>query len=211
MVRAIFSLAKKLDPCIVFIDEADGIFRCREKDDKSYQRDLINQFLREWDGISGGMNDTSGFMMMATNRPSDLDPAVLRRLPRRILVDVPTRDDRQEILNIHLKGENLADDCDINAIADMTPSFTGSDLKNLCVAAAFAAVYEDVFGTSAMPLDSLIKEKKKGKKSKKKEGPRRTLHQRHFEKAMEEINSNVDTAAIAKIKQFGKMYREKAH
>ncbi|KAI9868008.1 MAG: hypothetical protein M1830_005704, partial [Pleopsidium flavum] len=71
-VKAIFSLAKKLSPCIVFIDEADAIFGSRGASmNRTSHRELINQFLREWDG----MNDLSAFIMVATNRPFDLDDA----------------------------------------------------------------------------------------------------------------------------------------
>src|SRR5579862_9450037 len=86
-VKAIFTLAKKLSPCVVFIDEADAIFGSRSSHaNRTSHRELINMFLQQWDG----MNDLSAFIMVATNRPFDLDDAVLRRLPRRLLVDLPT-------------------------------------------------------------------------------------------------------------------------
>ncbi|KAI7682565.1 AAA-domain-containing protein, partial [Hortaea werneckii] len=76
MVRAVFSLAKKLSPCVVFIDEADAIFGSRSgAGNRNTHREIINQFLREWDG----MDDHGVFMMVASNRPFDLDDAVLRR------------------------------------------------------------------------------------------------------------------------------------
>ncbi|KAI7576056.1 AAA-domain-containing protein, partial [Hortaea werneckii] len=106
MVRAVFSLAKKLSPCVVFIDEADAIFGSRSgAGNRNTHREIINQFLREWDG----MDDHGVFMMVASNRPFDLDDAVLRRLPRRLLVDLPVAKDRESILGIHLKNEALDD------------------------------------------------------------------------------------------------------
>ncbi|KAH0536830.1 hypothetical protein FGG08_006328 [Glutinoglossum americanum] len=210
LVRAIFSLARKLEPCVIFIDEADAVFRRRTSDDDCYHRDLVSQFLREWDGVNGGAK--GGFVMAATNRPSDLDPAVLRRLPRRILVDVPSAEDREAILRIHLKDEILAPDVDIAALARDTPSHTGSDLKSLCVAAAMAAVYEELCGgidaTSDIPLVDI--RRRKGGKAKRKGTSRRTLHARHFEHAMQEIRVGIDNPSISGIKQFGKMYRDNA-
>jgi SpoVK/Ycf46/Vps4 family AAA+-type ATPase len=81
--------------------------------------------------------------MIATSRPWELDRAVLRRLPSRILVDMPTLEDREAILKIYLKHENLALDVDISDLATAAQSFTGSDLKNLCVAAALNCVWEE--------------------------------------------------------------------
>lgn len=139
-VRAIFSLAKKIAPCVVFIDEADAIFGQRSNSGtRTTHREIINQFLREWDG----MNEKSAFIMVATNRPFDLDDAVLRRLPRRLLVDLPTEQDREAILNIHLKGEQLAEDVSVAKLAQKTPFYSGSDLKNVCVAAALTCVREE--------------------------------------------------------------------
>ncbi|KAK8248475.1 ATPase family AAA domain-containing protein 1-A [Phyllosticta capitalensis] len=139
-VRAVFSLARKLSPCVVFIDEADSLFGTRAGGKhKAHQKDTLNQFLKEWDG----MNDLSVFIMVATNRPFDMDDAVLRRLPRRVLVDLPTEKDRESILKIHLKGEQLDDSLDLADIAKRTPFYSGSDLKNLCVAAALNCVKEE--------------------------------------------------------------------
>ncbi|KFY67832.1 hypothetical protein V496_01382, partial [Pseudogymnoascus sp. VKM F-4515 (FW-2607)] len=139
-VKAVFSLAKKLAPCIVFIDEADAIFGDRGAgSQRTSHREIINEFLREWDG----MNDLSAFIMVATNRPFDLDEAILRRLPRRLLIDLPVEKDREAILKIHLQGEELEDGVDLATLAANTPFYSGSDLKNLSVAAALACVREE--------------------------------------------------------------------
>lgn len=145
-IRAIFTLAKKLTPCIVFIDEADAILGSRGgSSNRTTHRELINQFLREWDGMTA----TSAFIMVATNRPFDLDEASLRRLPRRLLVDLPTEKDREAILGIHLKDEQLADDVSLSDLASQTPFYSGSDLKNVAVAAALACVREEFDATAA--------------------------------------------------------------
>ncbi|KAL8690151.1 MAG: hypothetical protein Q9224_004474, partial [Gallowayella concinna] len=147
-VKAIFSLAKKLTPCIVFIDEADAILGSRGgSSNRVSHRELINQFLREWDG----MGELSAFIMVATNRPFDLDEATLRRLPRRMLVDLPTETDREEILKIHLKDERLDSEISLSKLAVDTPLYSGSDLKNLCVAAALSCVREEYDTANASP------------------------------------------------------------
>lgn len=140
VIRAVFSLARKLHPCIVFIDEADAIFGNRKSGDKKFVRSMINQFLMEWDGLAA--NPRSPFMLLATNRPFDLDAAVLRRAPVHIHIDVPTSTERCGILNLLLKDEILADDVNTLTLAKLTPSYTGSDLKNLCVTAALICVDE---------------------------------------------------------------------
>jgi len=196
-VRAIFSLAKKLSPCVVFIDEADAIFASRGSGtNRNSHRELINQFLREWDG----MTETSAFIMVATNRPFDLDDAALRRLPRRLLVDLPVEKDREDILGIHLQGEALDPSVSLAQLAVQTPLYSGSDLKNLAVAAALAAVREE----------NVEKAKHTG------EGeyafpPKRTLHRRHFDKAMEEISASVseDMSSLGAIRKFDERYGDR--
>jgi SpoVK/Ycf46/Vps4 family AAA+-type ATPase len=83
-VKAIFSLARKLSPCVIFVDEVDSLMNKRGSDSSTKShREIINQFMVEWDGL---MSDNQGVIVMAaTNRPFDLDDAVLRRMPRRIL------------------------------------------------------------------------------------------------------------------------------
>jgi SpoVK/Ycf46/Vps4 family AAA+-type ATPase len=140
-VAALFSLAQKLSPCIVFLDEADSIFGSRDAlaDRTGSHRQTLNQFLKEWDGL----NSSNVFVMVATNRPFDLDDAVIRRLPRRLLVDLPTQADRKAILRIHLEGEQLDESVDLDDLAKRTPFYSGSDLKNVVVSAALACVKEE--------------------------------------------------------------------
>ncbi|KXJ89642.1 P-loop containing nucleoside triphosphate hydrolase protein [Microdochium bolleyi] len=150
-VRALFQLAKKKSPAVIFIDEADALLGSRGGGgggggggSRGSRRETLNQFLREWDG----MEQTKAFIMVATNRPFDLDEAVLRRLPRRLLIDLPTEKDRAAILGIHLKGETLDGGVDLAQLAKQTPLYSGSDLKNVCVAAAMAAVKEEIEGAA---------------------------------------------------------------
>ncbi|KAL4920198.1 hypothetical protein BDW62DRAFT_24278 [Aspergillus aurantiobrunneus] len=196
-VKAIFTLAKKLNPCVVFIDEADAIFRSRTGNgSRASHRELINQFLREWDG----MNDLSTFIMVATNRPFDLDDAVLRRLPRRLLVDLATEQDRLAILKIHLKDEKLDSSVDLAELARRTPLYSGSDLKNLCVAAALACVREE----------NSLAQQHTGKDVYQYPA-RRTLTWPHFIRGMEEISASIseDMSSLSAIRKFDEQYGDR--
>ncbi|GAB7337334.1 hypothetical protein MBLNU457_g2688t2 [Dothideomycetes sp. NU457] len=198
-VRAVFSLARKLSPCVVFIDEADALFSSRGgSSNRTTHREIINQFLREWDG----MDDQGVFMMVATNRPFDLDDAVLRRLPRRVLVDLPVAKDRESILKIHLKDETLEADVELPKLAERTPFYSGSDLKNLAVAAALNAVREE---------NELLEQKKKDNVADFKLPARRTLSQKHFDKAIQEISASIseDMSSLNAIKKFDEQYGDR--
>jgi SpoVK/Ycf46/Vps4 family AAA+-type ATPase len=87
-VKGVFSLARKLAPCVVFLDEVDGIFSARRGEGSAgggggSKREVMNEFMSEWDGIVS--NNRGVVIMGATNRPFDLDDAILRRMPRRVL------------------------------------------------------------------------------------------------------------------------------
>ena len=195
-VQALFSLAKKLEPLVIFIDEADALLASRADNDRRTHRETINQFLREWDG----MNDTNAFIMVATNRPFDLDEAVLRRLPRRILVDLPQQEDRLAILKILLRGEHLEPSVDLDALSRRTILYSGSDLKNLCVAAAMAAVREET-----ELADKLIAD---GSGAQPVYPERRTLRADHFEHALKEIGASIsdDMKTMREIRRFDETY-----
>ena len=199
-VKAIFTLAKKLSPCIVFIDEADAILGTRSSgSSRTSHRELINQFLREWDG----MTDMSAFIMVATNRPFDLDEASLRRLPRRLLVDLPVEKDREAILRIHLKDEIIDSEVSIPQLASRTPFYSGSDLKNLCVAAALACVREE--------FDAAMAHKKEVPDGTYQYAEKRTLHERHFTTGMEEISASIseDMGSLSAIRKFDEKYGDR--
>lgn len=205
-VKAVFSLAKKLSPCIVFIDEADAIFGDRGSGrERTSHREIINQFLREWDG----MNDLSAFIMVATNRPFDLDEAILRRLPRRLLIDLPVEADREAILKIHLKDESLDPSVSLAAIASNTPFYSGSDLKNLSVAAALACVREENAAATAEALAAGIDES--SLKGNLIYPEKRTLQNRHFDIATQEISASIseDMETLSAIRKFDERYGDR--
>lgn len=128
-----FSLARRLSPCVVFIDEIDSLFgarmSARETGGALAHRGVITEFMSEMDGLRSGSQDKKVIVIGATNRPFDLDDAVLRRLPRRLLVDLPGEKERKEILRILLREEDVAEDVNLDEMAKRTGDFSGSDLK----------------------------------------------------------------------------------
>ncbi|KAK5958613.1 hypothetical protein OHC33_000456 [Knufia fluminis] len=203
-VQALFSLAKKLSPCVVFLDEADAMFSARSAQGRRVShRELLNQFLKEWDGMS---NDAgSAFIMVATNRPMDLDDAVLRRLPRRLLVDLPTEQDRLEILKIHLRHEVVDENVNMSNLAKKTPFYSGSDLKNVAVAAALNAVREENEAAKKYRQENPDSEEQYTYPEK------RVLTQPHFDKALEEISASIseDMSSLREIKKFDEQYGDR--
>jgi cell division protease FtsH len=140
-VRDLFEQARTHAPCIIFIDELDALGRARGTftlgghDEKEQ---TLNQLLAELDGF----DPASGVVLLAvTNRPEILDPALLRagRFDRQVLVDRPDKKGRADILKVHLRKVTLAAGLDVEAIAALTPGFTGADLANLVNEAAILA------------------------------------------------------------------------
>ncbi len=104
-------------------------------------RKIKNEFMAMWDGLKTREGERV-LVLAATNRPFDLDDAVLRRLPRRLLVDLPDQPNRKKILQVIMANEELAPDVNLDEIANMTDGYSGSDLKALCVAAAYQPIRE---------------------------------------------------------------------
>ena len=139
-VRSLFSKAKKMAPCIVFIDEIDaiGARRTNASGAESENNQTLNQLLVEMDGFE--TNETV-IVLAATNRPEMLDKALLRpgRFDRRITIAPPDLKGREEILKIHSKEKKFADDLNIKSIAEDTAGFTGAELANVLNEAAIIA------------------------------------------------------------------------
>ncbi len=140
-VRDLFAQARKQTPCIIFIDELDALGRARNASPiqgQDEKEQTLNQLLAEMDGFD---RSTAIVVLAATNRPEIIDPALLRagRFDRQVLVDRPDRKGRIEILRLHLRPLTLAEDVKLEAIAGLTPGFTGADLANLANEAAVLA------------------------------------------------------------------------
>ncbi|KAJ6972964.1 hypothetical protein NC653_033333 [Populus alba x Populus x berolinensis] len=141
-VKAVFSLASKISPSVVFVDEVDSMLGRRENPgEHEAMRKMKNEFMVNWDGLRTKDKERV-LVLAATNRPFDLDEAVIRRLPRRLMVNLPDALNREKILRVILAKEDLAPDVDLEAVANMTDGYSGSDLKNLCVTAAHCPIRE---------------------------------------------------------------------
>ncbi|MFW6081797.1 MAG: ATP-dependent zinc metalloprotease FtsH [Desulfosalsimonas sp.] len=143
-VRSLFEDAKKNAPAIIFIDEIDAIGRRRGAGlggGHDEREQTLNQLLSELDGFEENQNV---IVMCATNRPDVLDPALMRpgRFDRKIVVDLPTTEDRRKILDIYASNKRMAEDVDLDSLARGTPGFSGADLENILNEAALLAARE---------------------------------------------------------------------
>ncbi|KAL9237360.1 hypothetical protein vseg_011918 [Gypsophila vaccaria] len=140
-VRALFSLAAKVSPTIIFVDEVDSMLGQRTRvGEHEAMRKIKNEFMTHWDGLLSKAGEQI-LVLAATNRPFDLDEAIIRRFERRIMVGLPGVENREKILKTLLSKEH-AEEMDFKELATMTEGYTGSDLKNLCVTAAYRPVRE---------------------------------------------------------------------
>jgi len=136
--RDLFNRAKKNAPCIVFIDEIDAVGRQRGAGlggSHDEREQTLNQILAEMDGFDP---HTNVIVLAATNRPDVLDPALLRpgRFDRRVVLDLPDINDREDILKVHAREKPLAEDVNLREVAERTPGFSGADLANVLNEAA---------------------------------------------------------------------------
>jgi len=131
--RAVFSLARKLAPCVVFLDEIDSLLSSRDHGDDSSHGTLTSvktTLMQEWDGLRTSLDRV--LVIGSTNRPYDLDEAVLRRLPRRILVNLPDLETRRQILEVTLRSNKISSDVNLTDIAIKLEGYSGSDIKEVC-------------------------------------------------------------------------------
>ncbi len=144
-VRDLFQTAKRSAPAIIFVDEIDAVGRVRGfgmGGGNDEREQTLNQILVEMDGFEP---NEKVIVMAATNRSDVLDPALLRpgRFDRRVVLDLPDRRDREEILMLHAKKKPLAEDVNIALISERTPGFSGADLYSLMNEAAILTAREN--------------------------------------------------------------------
>ena len=157
-VRKLFDKARKLSPCIVFIDEIDAIGSRRTSNSgaETENNQTLNQLLVEMDGFS---SEETIIVLAATNRPEMLDKALLRpgRFDRQITIPVPDIRGREEILKIHAKDKKIAQDVSLHSIAEDTAGFTGAELANILNEAAIIATKKQHKAISNDDLDEAVK------------------------------------------------------
>ncbi|XP_047323142.1 outer mitochondrial transmembrane helix translocase-like [Impatiens glandulifera] len=153
LVAAVFSLAYKLQPAIIFIDEVDSFLGQRRTTDHEALTNMKTEFMALWDGFTTDQN-ARVMVLAATNRPSELDEAILRRLPQAFEIGLPDRRERVEILKVILKDESVEDGIDYDHISGLCEGYTGSDLLELCKKAAY------------FPIRDLLNDERSGKTAK---------------------------------------------
>ncbi|XP_015067545.1 ATPase family AAA domain-containing protein 1-B [Solanum pennellii] len=152
LVAAVFSLAHKLQPAIIFIDEVDSFLGQRKSTDNEASTNMKTEFMALWDGFTTDQN-ARVMVLAATNQPSELDEAILRRLPQAFEIGMPNCRERAEILKVILRGEKVEDTIDYDGIASLCDGYTGSDLLELCKKAAY------------FPIRDLLNDEKSGKRT----------------------------------------------
>ncbi|VDC07076.1 unnamed protein product [Peniophora sp. CBMAI 1063] len=140
LVAGLFRLARKCQPSIVFIDEIDSFLRERDRGDHEATGMMKAEFMTLWDGLLSA-NDRI-LVLGATNRMQDIDPAFLRRMPKRFPVSLPDVQQREKILRLMLKDIPLEPSFPLTHLAECTPRMSSSDLKELCRNAAMVPIRE---------------------------------------------------------------------
>jgi transitional endoplasmic reticulum ATPase len=194
-VREVFRKARQAAPCIIFFDEIDAIAPRRGGDfgDTHVTERLISQLLTELDGLE---ILTNVIVIGATNRPDIIDPALLRpgRFDRLLYVPPPDRDSRIQIIKIHTRKKPLADDVNVEQLADHTEGYTGADIASLSSAAVMLALREYISKyKDQKEADNRVQELK--------------IYMGHFEEAMKKIRplSTQELNIYKRIsEQFGK-------
>ncbi|KAJ8045032.1 Spastin [Holothuria leucospilota] len=140
LVRALFAVAKELQPSVIFIDEVDSLLTERREGEHDASRRMKTEFLVQFDGVTADSNDRV-LVMGATNRPQELDDAVLRRFVKRVYVAMPDLETRKQLLSQLLsKHKNPLSESELYRLAQVTEGYSGSDLTALAKDAALGPI-----------------------------------------------------------------------
>jgi len=187
-VRELFNKARGAAPCILFFDEIDSIAKPRGSGGGGGGSDsgdrIVNQILTEIDGVGA---KKSVFIIAATNRPDMLDSAVMRpgRLDQLVYLPVPDRDCRKAIFVANTRKSPLADDVDLEAMADMTEGFSGADITEVCQRACKLAIRQNIDETSSGASEICSQ-----------------IAKQHFDSAMLTARKSVKTSDIKRFEAF---------
>uniref|UniRef100_UPI00358EA393 spastin-like n=1 Tax=Myxine glutinosa TaxID=7769 RepID=UPI00358EA393 len=190
LVRALFAVAKELHPSIIFIDEMDSLLCERKEGEHEASRRLKTEFLMQFDGIHSN-GEERVLVMGATNRPQELDEAVLRRFPKRIYVDMPDEEARNQILkNLLEKHGGPLCDKDILRLSRMTTGYSGSDLTALAKDAALGPIREltvdQVKSMDAMKI--------------------RSISMKDFVESLKKIRGSVNMQSLKAFQEWNQLY-----
>ncbi|XP_012086803.1 putative cell division cycle ATPase [Jatropha curcas] len=219
-VRALFTLAAKVSPTIIFVDEVDSMLGQRTRvGEHEAMRKIKNEFMTHWDGLMTKQGERI-LVLAATNRPFDLDEAIIRRFERRILVGLPSPENREMILRTLLAKEKVEGGLDFKELAVMTEGFTGSDLKNLCTTAAYRPVRELIKQERMKDMEKRQKAaeaQKSGKTVDRKEDSKeervitlRPLNMEDFRQAKNQVAASFASqgSIMSELKQWNDLYGE---
>lgn len=177
LVAAVFSLARKLQPAIVFIDEIDAVLGTRRSSDHEASGMVKAEFMTHWDGLASSNTGTSTpqriMILGATNRPNDIDEAILRRMPKKFAVGLPDAEQRRRIYTLVLKQTNIDTSIDpasgrplfdMDLLVQASNGMSGSDIKEACREAAMEPVREYIRRTkvNGRPTRSIKPEEIRG-------------------------------------------------
>ncbi|KAK8023752.1 ATPase family aaa domain-containing protein 1-a [Apiospora rasikravindrae] len=187
LVKALFHLGRMVSPSIIFIDEADALFRMRAAGDQNWETSRVNQLLNESDGLLKN-EKARPFLILATNYPNNLDHAVLRRIPGRVYLGPPSSKAREAMFRIYLRDEDLDRNVRLSDLASMTEKYSGSDLRAVCIHAAT---------TSQSELESMGEEIS---------NRTRVLKMCHFKEALKANTPTITRHAMKEIERFADQF-----
>ncbi|XP_027913303.1 calmodulin-interacting protein 111-like [Vigna unguiculata] len=224
-VRALFTLAAKVSPTIIFVDEVDSMLGQRTRvGEHEAMRKIKNEFMTLWDGLMTNPSERI-LVLAATNRPFDLDEAIIRRFERRIMVGMPSAENREKILTTLLRKEKVDKKFDFKELATMTEGYSGSDLKNLCTTAAYRPVRELIQQERIKMLEKRQKgvEEQNNNAGNTQDGVEakeevkqervislRPLNMQDFKEARSQVSASyaAEGAGMSELKQWNEMYGE---
>jgi len=190
LVRILFNIARHYAPSTIFIDEVDSLCSSRSSPNQAEaSRRVKSELLIQMDGVGSATADPSKTVMVlgATNFPWMLDEALRRRLEKRIYIPLPTAKGRRMLLDISLKGVELADDVDLDTLAERLDGYSGSDITEICRDAAMQSMRTRIKGLTPREIKALSK--------KELEAPATMAD---FEIALAKINSSVNDEEVQK-------------
>ncbi|KAL5174320.1 putative AAA domain-containing protein [Glycine soja] len=209
-VRALFTLAAKVSPTIIFVDEVDSMLGQRTRvGEHEAMRKIKNEFMTHWDGLLTKQGERI-LVLAATNRPFDLDEAIIRRFERRIMVGLPSVENREKILRTLLAKEKVDNELEFKELATMTEGYTGSDLKNLCTTAAYRPVRELIQQERLKSLDKKQKASRGQNKDERVIITLRPLNMQDFKEAKNQVAASfaAEGAGMGELKQWNDLYGE---
>ncbi|KAI3693655.1 hypothetical protein L1987_76603 [Smallanthus sonchifolius] len=214
-VRALFTLASKVSPTIIFVDEVDSMLGQRSRaGEHEAMRKIKNEFMTHWDGLLTKPGERI-LVLAATNRPFDLDEAIIRRFERRIMVGLPSVENREKILKTLLAKDHIEEGLNLRELATMTEGYTGSDLKNLCTTAAYRPVRELIQQERLKDTEKkLIAESGEGPQSPEENTEKvitiRPLKMEDFREAKNQVAASFasEGSIMSELKQWNEQYGE---